>query len=286
MPLLVKDAPFELEKLPLELRLMIWEAMFPKTRIHAAIVQSSKYSMSTFRIRPFSLPKVFRICSESRKVAQERFKRFAIVMGTELADCSVPYGYCNPKIDVLYFSFRAFSTGPPLKFGSFRRITIVINRPSNSYPMYPHPNSDFATRTSDDRLQVCLVKAEHAIEPPEHRRCDSVFPVGLPEPKPLTEAGWPFYKATMSWISLVEQRVGDGYGPVVTVGDMPPVSCACPGRFEEMKIRFEAKQKKKARLARRMQNRAGAEKRSAGRRRDDEQSTIRRRARTSVHVRN
>jgi hypothetical protein len=149
--------------------------------------------------------------------------------------------------------------------------------------MHPLPNSDFATKTSDDRLQLCFVKVEHNIEPPEHRRCNSVFPVGLPEPKSLTQAEWPFYKETTAWMNLMKGCVEDGYGPVVTVGDMPPVSCACPGRFEEMKVAFEAEQAEKARWAPGMQNRARDRKRRAGRRRGDEQSTMGRRARTSVH---
>ncbi|SPJ78068.1 uncharacterized protein FTOL_06457 [Fusarium torulosum] len=247
MSTLVKNAPSGFGKLPPELRLMIWEAI------------------------------------ESRKVAQERFNRFAIDGRTELADCSVPYGYCNPKIDALYFPREALFTGIALKFGPFRRIAIAINLSGDSYVFYPRPNTDFAAKTSDDRLHIRSVTTEDIIAPVEHILCDSVLPVVFPEPKPLTQAGYPFYESTMDWISRVERYVEDGYGPVVTVGDMPPVSCACPGRFEEMKMRFEAKQNKRARWARRMQNRAGADKRSAGRRRGDEQSTMRRKARASLH---
>ncbi|GKU12973.1 hypothetical protein FLAG1_10039 [Fusarium langsethiae] len=247
MPVLVKDTPFELGNLPAELRLMIWEAMFPKTRIHGVIaIQGSEYWKYTFRITPFSLPMVFQICSESRQIAQARFKRFAINKGTELADCWVPYGYCNPKVDALYVPFRALGTGGALEFGPFRRIMIAVNSPGSSYPMHPCPNSGFATKNVDDRLQICFVKAGHTIEPPDHGRCNSVFPVGLPEPKPLTRAGWPFYKATTTWISEMERCVEDGYGPAVTVGLMPPISCAYSGRFEEMKVAFEAEQAEKA----------------------------------------
>ncbi|CAG2003902.1 unnamed protein product [Fusarium graminearum] len=257
--------------------------MFPKTRIHGVtVIDGSKHWNYNFRITPFSLPMVFQICKESRQIAQAQFKRFAIDRGTKLADCQVPYGYCNPKVDALYILFLDMGTGGAPVFGPFRRIMIAVNRPNNSYPMHPDLN-DFTTKTSDDRLQLCLVKAEHTIAPPEHRRCESVFPVGLPEPKPLNEAGWPFYKETMTCISEMERRVEDGYGPIVTVGFMPPVSCACYDRFKEMKVAFKAEQAEKARWARGMQHRGRARKRSAGRRRGDEQSTMRRKTRTSVH---
>lgn len=182
------------------------------------------------------MPIVVQICNESRKVTQERFKRFAIDGRIELADCPMPYGYYNPKIDTLYFPREALFTGIALKFRPFRRIAIAINLSSNSYVLYPHPNTDFAAKTSDDRLHIRFVTTEDTIAPMKHILYDSVLPIAFPEPKPLTQARYPFYELTMDWISLVERYVEDVYGSVVTVGDMPPVSCACPGRFEEMKM--------------------------------------------------
>jgi hypothetical protein len=191
MSTLAKNAPSGFGKLPPELQLMIWEAMFPKTRVHGAVIRRSRIGFISIHIRLFPLPIVFQICSESRKVAQERFKRFAIDGRTELADCSVPYGYCNPKIDALYFPREALFTGIALKFGPFRRIAITINLSGDSYVFYPRPNTDFAAKTSDDRLHIRFVTTEDIIAPVEHILCDSVLPVAFPEPKPLTQAGYP-----------------------------------------------------------------------------------------------
>lgn len=271
MPVLTENAPFELKKLPLEVRLMIWEATFPETRIHGAAVRGSWRRSFTIRIEPFPLPIVFQICRESREFAQKRFKRFAIDGHTELTDYSVPYGYCNPKIDALYLPREALVTGFALKFRPFRRIAIAICLHGSLRALIPRPNSNFTTETSDNRLQICFVMEEYILPPQEHVLCDSVRPVGFPEPKLLSQDEYRFYGGMRSWISEMERCVGDGYGPIVTVGDMPPVSCACPDRFEEVKRAFEAKRNEEARLARRIQKRANAQEGGDIRRRGVEQ---------------
>ncbi|KAF5586485.1 hypothetical protein FPCIR_7901 [Fusarium pseudocircinatum] len=229
------------KSMPPELRRMVWDMSLPYPQVYF-LTHSRTQNDQWLRIKEPPLPVALMVSQESRNLAQLRLKRYTISTNPLEPFVTQPYGYFNPRTDVLHLpcwdSEHKLGRFPFEKF-SFRL-----------YVTQSEPIATIFTPT----LPVCLQYAEKFPDIfmvmqdemegfKRHNSCDAWIPVRMPViHRPWNNAFLQtllddsnFRENIKSWSPamsgmLLEAREGH---PTATITAMP-LACTCPGVADRM----------------------------------------------------
>ncbi|KAL6921101.1 hypothetical protein FSST1_005127 [Fusarium sambucinum] len=117
--------------LPPELRRLIWKHTLPGSRIHKAVYRrccGRSTAAKTHIISP-KPPKALSICKESRNVALETFKKFALCQCAGVGEL----GYFNPQTDILHIDIKSPCEEWFAPWSSFSRISVAAENDEDDY---------------------------------------------------------------------------------------------------------------------------------------------------------
>ncbi|RGP66001.1 hypothetical protein FSPOR_6827 [Fusarium sporotrichioides] len=127
----VQIQPLSLLDLPTELRLLVWKHTLPGPRIHKAVYRrccGRSTAAKTHIISPRP-PKALGICKESRDVALETFKKFALCQCAGVGEL----GYYNPQADILYIDIKSPCEEWFAPWSDFSRISVAVENNEYDY---------------------------------------------------------------------------------------------------------------------------------------------------------
>ncbi|KAF5615133.1 hypothetical protein F25303_13856 [Fusarium sp. NRRL 25303] len=214
------------KNMPPELRRMAWDVTLQDPQVYC-LKPSRKQDDKWLRIKAPPLPVALMVSKESR---------------TQASSGSNPYGYFNPRTDVLHLPFwssqRRLGRFPFEKF-SFHldvtqsgRITTIIM-----------PNLDVRLKYAEKFPDIFMVMQDEMNGFKRHNSCNTWIPVGMPViHRPWNNAFLQglldhcrFHKGIKTWspaVSAMLSETREGH-PTATITAMP-LACACPGVVDRM----------------------------------------------------
>ncbi|CCT76062.1 uncharacterized protein FFUJ_11498 [Fusarium fujikuroi IMI 58289] len=203
---------------------MVWDMTLPDPKFYC-LKPSRTQNEKWLRIKAHPLPVTLMVSKESRNHAQLRLKRYTISTNPLGPFDAQPYGYFNPRTDVLHLPFwsnqRKLGRFPFEKF-SFHldvtqsgRVTTIIM-----------PNLLVRLKYADKFPDIFMVMQDEMNGFKRHNSCNTWVPVGMP----VIDRPW--NNAFLQ--SLLDHRRFHEEGhPTATITAMP-LACTCPGIADRM----------------------------------------------------
>lgn len=216
------------------------------------------------RIKAPPLPVALMISKESRSQAQLRLKRYTTSTNPLEPLDTQPYGYFNPRADVLHLPFwsnqRKLGRFPFEKF-SFH-LDVTQSGPIVTIIM---PNLPVRLKYAEKFPDIFMVMQDEMKGFKRHNLCNTWIPVGMPViHRPWNNAFLQtlldhdgFHEGIESWSPTVSDMLSEtreGH-PTATITAMP-LACTCPGVADRMAAKVDVAIRKHQRKTRKEEQKA------------------------------
>ncbi|KAF5578178.1 hypothetical protein FPANT_10090 [Fusarium pseudoanthophilum] len=250
-------------KMPPELRRMVWDMTLPDPQVYC-LKPSRTQNDKWLRIKAPPLPVSLMISQESRNQAQFRLKRYTISTNPLEPFETQPYGYFNPRTDVLHLPFwsnqRKLGRFPFEKF-SFH-LDVTQSGPLVTIIM---PNLPVRLKYAEKFPDIFMVMQDEMKGFKRHNSCNTWIPVGMPViHRPWNNAFLQslldhdrFHEGIESWsptVSGMLSETREGH-PTATITAMP-LACTCPGVADRMAAKVNVAIRKQQRKTRKEEQKA------------------------------
>ncbi|KAF5710072.1 hypothetical protein FMUND_9695 [Fusarium mundagurra] len=229
------------KNMPPELRRMVWDMSLPDPQVYC-LMHSRTQNDQWLRIKAPPLPVALMVSQESRNQAQLRLKRYTISTNPLEPFDTQPYGYFNPRTDVLHLPFwdsqHKLGRFPFEKF-SFR---LYVTQ-SELIATFIMPTLPVCLQYAEKFPDIFMVMQDEMNGFKRHNSCNTWIPVGMPViHRPWNNAflqnlldDSSFHECIKSWspaISGMLSEAREGH-PTATITAMP-LACTCPGVADRM----------------------------------------------------
>ncbi|KAG5750369.1 hypothetical protein H9Q70_006993 [Fusarium xylarioides] len=229
------------KNMPPELRRMVWDMTLPDPQVYC-LKSSRKQNDKWLRINAPPLPVALMVSEESRNQAQLRLKRYTISTNPLEPFDTQPYGYFNPRTDVLHLPF--WSSQCKLGRFPFEKFSFHLEvTQSGRITRIVMPNLLVRLKYAEKFPDIFMVMQDQMDGFKRHESCNTWIPVGMP----VIHRPWNnpflqtllddrrFHEAIKSWspaISDMLSEAREGH-PTATITAMP-LACTCPGVVDRM----------------------------------------------------
>ncbi|EGU72728.1 hypothetical protein FOXB_16763 [Fusarium oxysporum f. sp. conglutinans Fo5176] len=239
---------FPLEKLPVELQQMIWSLILPSQMHYTSPGDPS------LLIRSPPLPAALLVNTLSRETAQRHLSRF-LRDGQAGDKEDNPYGYFNPKLDLLHIDSKStLQSNPKLAHLTFPLISVGVDL---LFATSSVPHRSMAKALKSNGSQVFFCSTDNVIQLSGHEKCRAIRPVAEPQPRAgrgTEDADSSDYYFRNDYITTTSADF-----PAVLPGDNPsvhwvfnmPLCCGCRSAYRRARKRVEDKRETAQRRARR-----------------------------------
>ncbi|KAF5253846.1 hypothetical protein FANTH_1307 [Fusarium anthophilum] len=227
-----------------ELRRMVWDMTLPDPQVYC-LKPSRRRNDKWLRIKAPPLPVALMVSGESRNQAQLRLKRYTISTNPSEPSDAQPYGYFNPRTDVLHLPF--WSSRYKLGRFPFEKFSFHLDvTQSGLTTTIIMPNLLVRLQYAEKFPDIFMVMQDEMNGFKRHNSCNTWVPVGMP----VIHRPWnnPFLKKLLnqsrfherikSWSPAVSDMLSEtrkGH-PTATITAMP-LACTCPGVADRMAVK-------------------------------------------------